>query len=278
MEELGRAGAWATFTACGQGLRSHSAPFRPPSPSPKSYSFLPASPQEIPAPARRSPPPAPPCWRRRWRGRWRGSGRSGKLWRIFSLRETPSLPHSLGPLRFLWLGLRREGLSGGRVRVWLRSSPAGFERRRSTEPDWDWGCKEEGILSQPCQESQSRLGFQAFFFEMSLNRSVPAEGLKSRGLLFPLGSPPPPRFATVGLARAGGCSRGAPLLTPRSGRGRPGCLENASFLALGGSGFRSQDPRLPQAEERPVWGWRPIRATQAPPNPQRDPMRPFFAG
>lgn len=60
MEELGRAGAWATFTACGQGLRSHSAPFRPPSPSPKSYSFLPASPQEIPAPARRSPPPAPP--------------------------------------------------------------------------------------------------------------------------------------------------------------------------------------------------------------------------
>lgn len=79
---------------------------------------------------------------------------------------------------------------------------------------------------------------------MSLNRSVPAEGLKSRGLLFPLGSPPPPRFATVGLARArGGCSRGAPLLTPGGGRERPWGLEDAAFLAPGGSGFRSRGPQ-----------------------------------
>lgn len=101
MEEVGRADAWATFTACGQGLRSHSAPFRTPSPSPRSYSSLPASPQEIPAPARRNPPPAPPLppprRRRRWRGRWRGSGRSGKLWRIFFPPGDPlttSLPKS----------------------------------------------------------------------------------------------------------------------------------------------------------------------------------------
>lgn len=29
---VGRAGAWATFTACDQGLRSHSAPLHPPLP------------------------------------------------------------------------------------------------------------------------------------------------------------------------------------------------------------------------------------------------------
>lgn len=128
MEEVGRADAWATFTACGQGLRSHSAPFRTPSPSPRSYSSLPASPQEIPAPARRNPPPAPPLPPPAGGGA--GGGAGGDLEGLensggfFSLRETPSLPHSLSPLRFLWLGFRREGLSWGRVRVWLSSSPA----------------------------------------------------------------------------------------------------------------------------------------------------------
>lgn len=135
-------------------------------------------------------------------------------------------------------------------------------------------------MSQPCQESQSRLSFQAFFFEMSLNRSIPAEGLKSRGLLFPLGSPPPPRFATVGLALAGGCSRGAPLLTPGSGRGRPRCLENASFLALGGSGFRSRGPQTTTGRKKGLCGAgdQSEQPRLPAPHPQRDPMRPFLRG
>lgn len=120
---VGRAGAWATFTAHGQGLCSHSAPFRPPSPSSKSYSFLPASPQEIPAPARRSvppvspPPPPPHLQAEALEGALAGIR---KVWEtltdFFSLGD-PSLPRPLGPLRFLWLGLGREGLSWGKAKA-----------------------------------------------------------------------------------------------------------------------------------------------------------------
>ena len=119
---VGRAGAWATFTACDQGLRSYSAPLHPPSASPKSYSFLPASPQEISAPARRSPPPAP-AGRGAGGGAGGGSGRSGKLADFFPLGDplTTSPPRST---QVSLAGLRREGLSWGRARVWLRSSPA----------------------------------------------------------------------------------------------------------------------------------------------------------
>lgn len=137
-------------------------------------------------------------------------------------------------------------------------------------------------MSQPCQESQSRLSFQTFFFEMSLNRSVPAERLKSRGLLFPFGSPPPPRFATfgLGLALAGGCSRGAPLLTPGSGRGRPWCLAKASFLALGGSGFRSRGPQATTGKKKGLCGFGDQfeRPQASPPTPPTRSYAAFFCG
>lgn len=137
-------------------------------------------------------------------------------------------------------------------------------------------------MSQPRQESQSRLSFQAFCFEMSLNRSVPAERLKSRGLLFPFGSPPPPRFATfgLGLALAGGCSHGAPLLTPGSGRGRPWCLAKASFLALGGSGFRSRGPQATTGRKKGLCGFGDQfeRPQASPPTPPTRSYAAFFCG
>lgn len=116
-------------------------PFPPPSPSPKSYSFLPASPQEISAPARRGPPPAPPPPA----GGGAGGGAGGDLEGLensggFFPSGRP--PHYLTPrsTQVSLAGLRREGLSWGRLRVWLRSSPAEFEgRRKSQEPDRGWG-------------------------------------------------------------------------------------------------------------------------------------------
>lgn len=215
---VGRAGVWATFTARGQGLCRHSA-LSDPSPLAPSHilSCLPFPRKSPPLPGEAPLPPPPPPPRppqvEALEGALAGIWNVWKTLADFFPPGDPLTTSPLGPLRFLWLGLGREGLSWGTVRAWLHSSPAEFEgRRKSEEPDWGWGCKEEGILSQPRQESQSRrkLSFQAFFFEMSLNRSIPGEGLKSCGPLFPLLSMPQPRFATVGLAQAGGCLQGAP--------------------------------------------------------------------
>lgn len=111
---MGRAGAWATFTAHGQGLYSHSAPFRPPSPSSKSYSFLPASPQEISAPARRSVPPPPPTPA----GGGAGGGAGGELEGLensggffFSLGDPlTTSPSRSTQVSLAGLGERRPGL------------------------------------------------------------------------------------------------------------------------------------------------------------------------
>lgn len=137
-------------------------------------------------------------------------------------------------------------------------------------------------MSQPRQESQSRLSFQAFCFEMSLNRSVPAERLKSRGLLFPFGSPPPPRFATfgLGLALAGGAPTAPPSLLPVVDGGDPGAWPRLLFWPLGARGSEAEDPRLPQAGRKASVGLETNSSDlRLPlPHPQRDPMRPFFAG
>lgn len=99
---------------------------------------------------------------------------------------------------------------------------------------------------------------------MSLNRSIPGGGLKSQGFFFPSAL----RLRHVsqlspGAGRAGVAHR-APPPHSESGRGCPGSLGNAAFLAIGGLGFRRRTPDCHRQEERPVWGWRPIRLTPAP--------------
>ena len=81
-------------------------------------------------PCQEKPPSRPPA--SGGAGEGAGGDQEGleKSSRFFSLQETPSLPHPLGPLRFLWLGLGREGLSWGKVKARLRSSPAESAGRR----------------------------------------------------------------------------------------------------------------------------------------------------
>lgn len=129
---VGRADAWATLTACGQGICSQSAPSRPPPQAPSLIlSCLPLPRKSPPLPGEASPPPAPAPQAEALE---RALAEIRKVWKtladFFSLQETPSLPHPLGPLRFLCLGSGREGLSWGKVKAWLRSSPAECEGRR----------------------------------------------------------------------------------------------------------------------------------------------------
>lgn len=57
---VGRADAWATLTACGQGICSQSAPSRPPPQAPSLIlSCLPLPRKSPPLPGEASPPPRP---------------------------------------------------------------------------------------------------------------------------------------------------------------------------------------------------------------------------
>lgn len=111
---------------------------------------------------------------------------------------------------------------------------------------------------------------------MSLNRSGPPEGLRPPGCS-PLGAPPPPRFARVGLARPGRLTRG-PLLTPGGRGGDPGAWLVLPSWPLGAGVQKPRPPDCHRQEERPVWGGdRPAHPGSSP-HPHRNPWRPFLRG
>ena len=104
---------------------------------------------------------------------------------------------------------------------------------------------------------QARAQFPGFLFRDVLESHNLCRRARVPRSRLSLGSPPPPRFARVGLARAGGCPAGFRLrLPPRSGEwaGVTWGLDNASFLAFGARGSEAEDPRLPKAGRKACVG------------------------
>lgn len=142
--------------------------------SSKSYSLLPAFPQDLSASAR-SPPPG---WRRLWR--WGvGGGRnleslenSGGFFLPPGRPPTPTSP--LGPLRFLWRGLGKEGWS---LETGSCCTPHTLDLRRKEARTTQARTVMKKEFCLAGQESQHRpeLSFQSFSLELSLDRSVPAD-------------------------------------------------------------------------------------------------------
>uniref|UniRef100_A0A8I3P387 Single-strand-selective monofunctional uracil-DNA glycosylase 1 n=1 Tax=Canis lupus familiaris TaxID=9615 RepID=A0A8I3P387_CANLF len=171
-----------------------------------------------------------------------------------------------GPLGFLRLGRRRPGPS------WARSGsgcapaagPGRLGRRRSEGPDPGRALgRRDFVPGLPGAPAQAQFpGFLSRHVPASLG---PRRRARSRALPGPRLPPPPPRLATVGLARAGGCS-------PR-GAGPSGFPPGP-----GGAGLTRPGPQAsPGRKEGLCRAADPGEQPRPPPPPARS-FAAFFAG
>lgn len=250
---MGRAAAWATLAARGQGLRSLPPPSRPPPLAPRlSLSCLPLPRKSPPLPG--EAPSCPPA------GGGAGGGAGGDLeglensGGLFPCGRAP--PRSPRPTRVSPAGPKETrpelGEVGVRLRPRRRAGEAGEAEERGARPGPGPG--KEGFCPRPARRpsagSVSRL-------------SLPTCPRVARAA--PKGSEPrssrPSAPAASATARNSRPGAGRGLLA--AGRGP----ERVPSWPWGRGAHPPRTPGLPGQEGRPVPGCRPRRAAQASPTP-----------